>query len=82
MNNFKIQKLREQQFEKSKMDDMLKNLKKVLIKWQALLNQDLNQQMQVAFDQTSTPSNMRESYTAKKLRRSINKTASLLEDTK
>ncbi len=29
---------------------MLKNLKKVLTKWQVLLNQDLNQQIQVVFD--------------------------------
>ncbi len=29
---------------------MLKNLKKVLTKWQVLLNQDLKQQIQVVFD--------------------------------
>ena len=49
-NNLKIKQIRNQQQEKNKMDDMLKNLKKVLTKWQALLNQDLNQQIQVVFD--------------------------------
>jgi len=50
-NNDKIQKIKQQQSEKGKMDGMLKNLKKVLTKWQSHLNQDLDQQMQVAFDQ-------------------------------
>ena len=52
------------------MDEMLKNLKKVLTKWQVLLSQDLNQQMQVAFDH-DPPVNVRESFSQKKLRRSV-----------
>jgi hypothetical protein len=52
------------------MDDMLKNLKKVLTKWQSLLSQDLNQQMQVAFE-SDPPINVRDSFTQKKLRRSV-----------
>lgn len=52
------------------MDDMLKNLKKVLTKWQSLLSQDLNQQMQVAFE-SDPPINVRDSLTQKKLRRSV-----------
>ena len=52
------------------MDDMLKNLKKVLTKWQSLLSQDLNQQMQVAFE-SDQPINVRDSFTQKKLRRSV-----------
>jgi hypothetical protein len=32
-NNEKIEKIRAQQAQKTKMDDMLKNLKKVLTKW-------------------------------------------------
>lgn len=32
-NNEKIEKIKQQQNEKNKMDDMLKNLKKVLTKW-------------------------------------------------
>jgi hypothetical protein len=34
-NNFKIEQIKNQQVEKSKMDEMLKNLKKVLTKWQS-----------------------------------------------
>lgn len=32
-NNEKIEKIKQQMNEKNKMDDMLKNLKKVLTKW-------------------------------------------------
>ncbi len=46
MNNLKIQKIREQQIEQHKMDDMLKSLKQFLTQWQQKLsNLDIKQQM-------------------------------------
>lgn len=33
-NNEKIEKIKQQQFEKKKMDDMLNKLKKLIKKWQ------------------------------------------------
>lgn len=66
------------------MDDMLKNLKKVLTKWQVLLNQDLNQQIQVVFDKTPKTStgNTKEPFNAgnQKVRKSLSKVSNLLED--
>ena len=41
-NNEKVEKIKQQQAEKSKMDQMLMNLKKVLTKWQSHIGQDLD----------------------------------------
>ena len=83
-NNFKINQIRTQQQEKNKMDDMLKNLKKVLTKWQVLLNQDLNQQIQVVFDKApQTPNgNTKEPINPgnQKNRKTLTKPSNLLED--
>ncbi len=83
-NNLKINQLRNQQKEKHKMDDMLKNLKNVLNKWQVLLNQDLNQQIQVMFEKApkTTNGNTKEPINSgnQKTRNTLTKPSNLLED--
>ena len=83
-NNLKINQLRNQQQEKHKMDDMLKNLKNVLNKWQVLLNQDLNQQIQVMFEKApkKTNGNTKEPVNSgnQKTRNTLTKPSNLLED--